>query len=124
MIRPAQFRPVFAALIAALISLPAIAAQPLTFEEHVRPILKANCFACHGDEEQKEANLDLRQVRLMAKGGDSGRVIVAGKAADSLIVERIAAGEMPPEGKGKTLAAKDIATIRAWIDQGAKRARP
>src|SRR5207253_2953289 len=41
----------------------------------------------------------------------------------SLIVERIAAGEMPPEGKGKPLAAKDIATIRAWVDQGAKTAR-
>src|SRR3954466_387103 len=124
MIRLTPSPVVFAALIAVILGAPALAGQPLTFEEHVRPILKANCFACHGDEEEKESNLDLRQVRLIAKGGDSGPAIVAGKSADSLIVERIKAGEMPPEGKGKPLAAKDIATIRAWIDQGAKTARP
>lgn len=96
--------------------------QVLTFEHHVRPILKAHCFQCHGEEEQHEGNLDLRLVRLMAKGGDSGPAIVAGKAAESRLIERIAAGEMPPEGK--KLPEKDLATLRAWIDQGAPTARP
>jgi hypothetical protein len=114
-----------AALIAAS-SLTALARaeQPLTFEQHVRPILKAHCFQCHGEEDEKEGSLDLRLARLMTKGGDSGPAIVAGKAAESLLLQRLTAGEMPPEGKGKPLAAKQISTIRTWIEQGAKTARP
>jgi mono/diheme cytochrome c family protein len=97
---------------------------PLTFEEHVRPILKAHCFQCHGEEEEHEGSLDLRLVRLIAKGGDSGPAIVAGKVEESLLVQRLLAGEMPPEGKGKRLSDKQIATIRAWVEQGATTARP
>ncbi|MEX2174886.1 MAG: PSD1 and planctomycete cytochrome C domain-containing protein [Pirellulaceae bacterium] len=101
----------------------AVAAEgPLTFEQHARPILKAYCFQCHGEEEHHEANLDVRQVRLLLKGGDSGAAIAPGQASASLIVERIAAGEMPPEGK--PVPAKDLETLRAWLDQGAKTARP
>src|SRR5262245_16035850 len=100
------------------------ASQPLTFEKHVRPILRANCFQCHGEEDQHEGSLDLRLVRLISKGGDSGPVIVPGKPDDSLIVQRLTAGEMPPEGKGKPLSAKELETIRTWIEQGAKTAGP
>jgi hypothetical protein len=115
-------RSLFLALIVLLIAAPALADETLTFEQHVRPILRTHCFQCHGDEDEKEANLDLRLVRLMAKGGDSGAAIVAGKAGESLLVERLVAGEMPPEGKSKPVSAKDLATIRAWLDQGAKTA--
>src|SRR6478672_6242560 len=107
-------------LIAALITvstLPATAAQPLSFEQHVRPILRAHCFQCHGEEDEHEGSLDLRLVRLISKGGDSGPAIVPGKADASLIVQRLLAGEMPPEVKGKPLSAQQIATIRTWIDQ-------
>jgi Protein of unknown function (DUF1553)/Protein of unknown function (DUF1549)/Planctomycete cytochrome C len=114
-----------AALIASLLCMPsALAAEPLTFERHVRPILKLHCFQCHGDEEEHEANLDLRLVRLIAKGGDSGPAIVPGKATESLIIQRLEAGEMPPEGKSKPVSAKELAMIRAWLDQGARAARP
>jgi len=101
-----------------------VAAEPLTFEKDVRPIFKANCFHCHGEEEEKQGNLDLRLARLIATGGDSGPVIIAGNSAKSVLIERLAAGEMPPEGKGKPLVAKELATIRTWIDQGAKTAKP
>jgi mono/diheme cytochrome c family protein len=112
-------------LIAALITvstLPATAAQPLSFEQHVRPILRAHCFQCHGEEDEHEGSLDLRLVRLISKGGDSGPAIVAGKSEESLIVQRLIAGEMPPEGKGKPLNPDQIAIIRNWIAQGAKTA--
>ena len=81
------------AILAAVIagaSSAARAAEPITFEEHVRPILKAHCFHCHGEEEKREGNLDVRLARLLTQGGDSGPAIVAGKAAESLIVQRIA----------------------------------
>jgi len=99
------------------------AERQLTFEEHVRPIFKAHCFHCHGEEAETEGSLDLRLMRLAVKGGDTGPAIVPGNADESLLVQRIAAGEMPPEGKGK-VPPEQLATLRKWIDQGAKTARP
>ena len=63
--------------------------QTVTFEQHVRPILKTHCFQCHGEEGEHEANLDLRLARLIVKGGDSGPAIVPGNAAESLIIEKL-----------------------------------
>lgn len=94
----------------------------LTFESHVRSLLKAQCFHCHGDEEAKEANLDLRLVRWMHRGGDSGPALVAGKPEESLLYQRVAAGEMPP-GERK-LSSQELELLRKWIEQGAATARP
>ena len=95
---------------------------PVLFERDVRPILKVHCWQCHGEEAKPEAGLDLRLARWMLKGGEAGPAVVAGKLAESLIWKRIAAGEMPPKGKG--LSDKEKATLSAWIEQGAKTARP
>lgn len=108
-------------------SAPLLAAEPettklLTFEADVRPILKAACFHCHGEEENPKAKLDLRLVRLIQVGGDSGAAIVPGKSTESSLHERIVSGEMPPGEK--KLTPTEIATITAWIDQGAKTLRP
>jgi mono/diheme cytochrome c family protein len=113
----------YLAFLAALCATAEAADQRLTFEQHARPILKAHCFHCHGEEAEKEANLDVRLKRLVASGGDSGPAILPGNAAESLLVKRIEAGEMPPEGKGKVPAAQ-LAILRRWIDQGAATARP
>jgi hypothetical protein len=94
----------------------------LYFETQVRPILKTHCFLCHGEGEKKEGNLDLRLVRFMARGGDSGAAIVAHHADDSLLHRRIAADEMPPGKKKLTPAEKE--TIRRWLNGGAKTLRP
>jgi mono/diheme cytochrome c family protein len=94
----------------------------LTYEHDVRPILKAHCFACHGDEEKPKGGLDLRLVRTMTKGGASGEAIVAGRHEESLLWERVDAEEMPPGEK--KLSATQKETLAAWIDQGAATARP
>lgn len=99
------------------------AEEPLSFEEHVRPILKAHCLACHGEDGKKEGSLDLRLVRFMQSGGDSGASIVAGKRDESPLFGRIAAHEMPPEG-GKPLSPAQIELIGRWIDGGATTRRP
>ena len=64
---------------------PAAAPEVLTFEHHVRPVFKAMCFHCHGQEDEKRGGLDLRLVGLMQSGGDSGPVIVPGDAKLSLV---------------------------------------
>ena len=94
----------------------------LTFESQIRPILKANCFHCHGEEDKVEGKLDLRLARLLVKGGESGASIVPGQAEQSLLVKRISSGEMPPSEKKLTLQQIDL--ITRWVSSGAKTARP
>jgi hypothetical protein len=98
------------------------AGEAPTFEKHIRPILKAHCFRCHGGEEETKAGLDLRLRRLMAAGGESGPAIVPGKHAESLLFQRVQSGEMPPTEK--KVSAEELALITAWIDAGASTARP
>jgi hypothetical protein len=97
----------------------------LTFERDIRPILKARCFHCHGEEEEVAGNLDVRLRRFLETGGDSGPAIVPGKPGESTLVERIRSGEMPPvEDASKKVTPHELRTIERWITQGAKTARP
>jgi len=89
----------------------------VSFEQHVRPILKAYCFDCHGGGETLEGGLDLRLRRLAVKGGESGPALVPGDAAASLMVARLKAGEMPPGEK--KLGVDQVAVIERWIASGA-----
>ena len=62
----------------------------------IRPIFRAHCFDCHGATAELQAGLDLRLVRFQLKGGDSGAALVPGQPDESLLLQRIRAGEMPP----------------------------
>lgn len=95
--------------------------RPVTFEADVRPILKAHCFMCHGELGEREGGLDLRLRRLMVTGGDSGPAIEANSVENSLLLQRIRDGEMPPGDK--KLTDDEIAVIAKWIASGAKTAR-
>jgi hypothetical protein len=92
----------------------------ITFEKQIRPILKANCFDCHGEGEKLKGNLDLRLRRLMVKGGESGPANEAGKPEKSLLYQKVVEGEMPK--REKKLSAQEIEIIRRWIADGAKTA--
>lgn len=106
------------------LSLPpgAEASAPLTFEKDVRPILKAQCFQCHGEDKVKKSGLDVRLRRFLVTGGKSGAAIVVGKPEESHLVELIRSGEMPKEKH--RLSAHEVTTIEQWIQQGAVTARP
>ncbi len=91
------------------------------FETHVRPILKANCFHCHGEEDKIEGKLDLRLARLITLGGDSGPSIITSQPDQSVLIKRIVTGDMPPGGK--KLSSQQIEVIRRWVSNGAKTAR-
>jgi mono/diheme cytochrome c family protein len=93
------------------------AAEPVTFEQHVRPILKAYCLDCHGAGEKIPGGLDLRLRRFAVAGGKSGPALVPKEPARSLLVERMKAGEMPPGEK--KVPADQIAVIEKWIAAGA-----
>ncbi len=122
MLRFAFWQFSLAVLALAVTGVTAAAQEALHFETAVRPILKARCFHCHGEEEKPKGGLDVRLVKFIAKGGESGSALSPGKSAMSLLWQRIESGEMPPTGK--PLSDKEKATIKNWIDQGAKTARP
>ena len=97
-------------------------AGAVMFETHVRPILKTNCFHCHGEGDKLQSGLDLRLRRLIVKGGETGPAIVPGKPAESTLLEYLREGEMPPPEVEKRLTAKEIAMVERWISEGAKTA--
>ncbi|MDB5335649.1 MAG: rane protein involved in colicin uptake [Planctomycetaceae bacterium] len=90
------------------------------YQRHVKPLLKERCFACHGALKQ-QSGLRLDTGASIRRGGEGGPAITVGKAAESLLIERITEAEpslrMPPEGK--PLTPEQIALIRAWIETGA-----
>ncbi|QDU23521.1 PSD1 and planctomycete cytochrome C domain-containing protein [Urbifossiella limnaea] len=104
---------------AAFLTSPLAAQPPRTpaFNADVRPILKSYCTDCHGEAEKLKGGLDLRLRRLAVAGGKSGPAVVPGKIAESLLVERVISGDMPP-GK-KKLSAAEIDVLRRWVAGGA-----
>ena len=91
----------------------------ITFEKHVRPILKAHCFHCHGEDEEVAGDLDLRVGTSILNGGESGPAVIANHPADSLLWEHLDSGEMPPADAALRPTAGDRNLIRRWIEQGA-----
>ncbi|MCB1086966.1 MAG: DUF1549 domain-containing protein, partial [Verrucomicrobiae bacterium] len=95
------------------------AGEPPVFERDIHPILKANCYHCHGEEDELKGGLDLRLVKTMRQGGESGPAIEAGSRAKSHLFELISEGKMPPK-KEKGLKPEEIAKIGEWLDAGAR----
>jgi hypothetical protein len=96
-----------------------LAQERVDYSRDIKPLLKERCIACHGALKQK-ARLRLDTAEAMRRGGKSGPAIIPGQPEKSLLLERICAAEgerMPPEGK--PLTARQIAFMRAWIQQGA-----
>ncbi|MEO1994845.1 MAG: PSD1 and planctomycete cytochrome C domain-containing protein, partial [Planctomycetaceae bacterium] len=94
----------------------------LTFERDIRPIFRAHCFDCHGSQAEVEGGLDLRLVRFLKRGGDSGPAIVVGRPAESRLLKRVRLGEMPP--RDAHLTTQEIDILQRWITAGAPTARP
>ena len=89
--------------------------ETVSFGLHVAPILIENCGQCHINNNPR-GNLNMASFRNLLSGGDSGPPIVPGRSGESLLFQRIKAGEMPPTGK---LDAKLIDIVGKWIDEGA-----
>lgn len=103
-------------------------AQANVTEADVIPILQMRCTVCHGKRKQ-EAGLDLRTRESVLRGGRSGPAIVPGKPEESLLVKRIAAGQMPPpkllfEYFVRPPSTPEVEVVRQWIRQGAAGAPP
>src|SRR3954453_8307465 len=99
--------------------LPAPAQGQVQFTRDIAPILETSCVKCHGRGKAKGGfQIDNREVFL--KGGDSGPAAIAANSADSLMIEMVSG--LDPDNvmpqKGSKLSEKQVALLRAWIDQG------
>jgi hypothetical protein len=100
------------------------AAEPLSFNADIRPILSEYCFACHGPDAADRAadlRLDTRDGATADLGGHAA--IVPKSSSRSELIARLRATDpdlkMPPPHTGKALSAAEIAMLERWIDEGA-----
>jgi hypothetical protein len=103
--------------------------QPLLdFSKDIQPILSDNCYFCHGPDAGHRKG-DLRLDLLDPKEGpyakrDGYAILVAGHPEQSEIIARLTNEDdderMPPPKSNRKLTAKQIETIRLWVQQGAK----
>ena len=91
----------------------------MTYEEHIKPILREHCLKCHGEDEQK-AELNQQTHASTLKGGSAGGAVVAGRSSQSLLFQVITdpndGVRMPP--KKAAIPQAQIAMIKQWIDSG------
>lgn len=98
--------------------------EQVQFNRDIRPLLSENCFRCHGqDVDARQAELRLDSEKGMLADLGERHAVVRGKSQESELYLRVAAEDvterMPPEDAGKSLSPREIALIKAWIDQGA-----
>ena len=101
-----------------LLTAPLTAAE-IDFAHEVVPVLKQHCGKCHtGDQKKGGLSLNTRETTLV--GGESGKVVVSGKSAESELIKRLTSNDpdvkMPPEGP--RVPAEKVAILKAWIDAG------
>jgi hypothetical protein len=88
------------------------------FEKDVAAPIAKNCLTCHNAGEAR-GGLDLTRRAGLLRGGKSGPAVVPGKPDESRLLDRVAAGTMPPRKAGKPLSAAEVAGLAAWVRDGA-----
>jgi len=94
-------------------------APKVTYDEHVLPILKEHCIACHSAD-KKKGDLQLHNYTSLVQGGSSGAAIKPGDGENSLLYRVMAhkAEPLMPPSKPK-LPDATAEVIKKWIDGGA-----
>ncbi len=96
----------------------ASAQEKVTFQDHVLPVVEANCAKCHNSD-KKKGDLDLTSYSATLAGGASGKVVVSGDADASKVwkvINHLEDPSMPPN-RGK-MNDKELGVFRKWIAGG------
>lgn len=97
-------------------------ASDISYNSTVRPIFNEQCMACHGGV-KREGGFSLLFRTDALDTTDSGkRPIVPGDPGESELIRRVTHSDpderMPP--KGDPLSEEQIATLKQWIESGAR----
>ena len=97
------------------------AAATVDFERQIQPIIEKHCLECHSQDKRK-GGLSLANYADALDGGRNGPAIRPGNAARSILIHRVTGAVEPQMPKDEDpLTSREIALIRQWIDQGARR---
>lgn len=90
------------------------------FESKIRPVLAANCYACHSAAAKiRMGGLSLDTREGMREGGQRGHAVMPGDVEGSLVLSALRYDgplKMPPGGR---LPSETIADFEEWIRMGA-----
>jgi len=94
------------------------AAEPIDFQKDVAPILERACLRCHSEIESK-GDFSLQTAAALRES----EYVVPSNVAESHFINAITPDEngkaqMPKDGQ--PLSPREIATIKQWIEEGAK----
>jgi hypothetical protein len=105
------------ACVLVLLAAPAVSAEDkkVDFAHDVLPVLKAKCAKCHTNGTYKGGvSFDTRADLIKSKAA------VPGKSGESELIKRVTSTDpdlrMP--SKGEPLGAKEVAALKAWVDEG------
>lgn len=99
--------------------------KQVSFQAEVAPILKEYCSECHlpGGRGTIKTGLDMSSYDTLMKGTKFGPVINPGNSLTSalnMLVEGRADPSIKMPHHKEPLAAEKAATLKKWVDQGAK----
>lgn len=92
-----------------------VEATSIDFARDVAPLLAQRCGQCHG-KQKRSAKLNLATPVGIARGGESGAAVAPGRPEESLLWQRVAADEMPPDSP---LSSDEKRALERWIAAGA-----
>src|SRR3989442_15677866 len=101
------------------------AADKVSFNDQIQPILSEYCYHCHGPDsaarKPKKHPLRLDKEQFAFEPRDEGKpVIIKGDPKASELVRRITAKDddiMPPAAEHKTVKPEEIALVVKWIGE-------
>ncbi len=99
--------------------------KAVSFDAEVTPILDRYCTSCHqpGGDGHSASGLSTASYADLMAGTKFGPVVVAGDTLNSnliVLVEGRADPSIAMPHAGDKLTDAEIATLKTWIDQGAK----
>lgn len=97
--------------------------EAVLFTDVILPIFNSKCLNCHNMKKAK-GSLSLSNAASVLKGGESGKLFVAGNPEISLLLQRIHLPmddeeRMPPKGKPE-LTDEEIAILTLWVKNNAE----
>ncbi|MCA9222330.1 MAG: hypothetical protein KDA71_18515, partial [Planctomycetales bacterium] len=97
---------------------PADQTEKITYDDHVRPILREHCFSCH-NQNQAKGGLAVDTFGKLMEGGSSGEVVFDGDLESSRLWALVSHAEEPymPPNQDRIADAK-LEVLRKWIEGG------